>query len=122
MKTYRFGGGVALALAVLLAAWQPAAGQKKYPTMGTVERHDPRFDKLIPLKGAVLDRIRQAVDIVSKKASPEETQAYRQLFVTIAERAANASKEGGFLGFGGERVSANEKAFLEEVRQAAGAA
>jgi hypothetical protein len=38
----------------------------------------------------------------------------------VAEQAANASKEGGFLGFGGVRVSDKEQAFISEVSKAAG--
>jgi hypothetical protein len=38
------------------------------------------------------------------------------MLMTVAERAANAAKEGGFLFFGGERVSAPEQAFLSEVK------
>jgi hypothetical protein len=34
----------------------------------------------------------------------------------IAERIANASKEGGFLGFGGERVSEGERQFLDRLK------
>ena len=36
----------------------------------------------------------------------------------VAEKVANAAKEGGFFGFGGERVSAGEKAFLDELNTA----
>jgi hypothetical protein len=71
-------------------------------------------------KNAVLERVRQAVGVVAAKASPAEAQAYRQMIVGIAEDAANASKEGGFLGFGGVRVSDREHAFITEVRKAAG--
>ena len=38
--------------------------------------------------------------------------AYKKMIATVAEETAKASKEGGFLGFGGERVSAGEQAFL----------
>jgi hypothetical protein len=34
----------------------------------------------------------------------------------VADNAANAAKEGGFLGFGGTRVSAPEQAFLDELK------
>jgi hypothetical protein len=40
----------------------------------------------------------------------------------VAQKAAEASKEGGFLGFGGVRVSDAEHAFIAEVKQAAGLA
>ena len=42
------------------------------------------------------------------------------MIATVAEETANASKEGGFLGFGGERVSAGEQAFVDQVKAALG--
>jgi hypothetical protein len=44
------------------------------------------------------------------------------MLVSVAEQAASASKEGGFLGFGGVRVSDKEQAFIAEVKTASGAA
>jgi len=35
-----------------------------------------------------------------------------------AQAAADAAKEGGFMGFGAEQVSAGEQAMLERVREA----
>ena len=49
-----------------------------------------------------------------------EADAYRKLLADVAEKAADASKEGGFLGFGGVRVSDKEQAFISEVKKAAG--
>ena len=40
--------------------------------------------------------------------------------MAIAEKVANASTEGGFLGFGGERLSAPEKALLTQIHEALG--
>jgi len=62
------------------------------------------------------------VALVAAKASPAEAEAYRQMLLGVAQQAADASKEGGFLGFGGVRVSEKEKAFIAEVRSAAGIA
>jgi phosphopantothenoylcysteine decarboxylase/phosphopantothenate--cysteine ligase len=42
--------------------------------------------------------------------------------MSVAEKVAKASSEGGFLGFGGEQVTAAEKALIEEIRLALGAA
>jgi hypothetical protein len=42
------------------------------------------------------------------------------MFADVAEKAASASKEGGFLGFGGVRVSDKEQAFITEVKKAVG--
>lgn len=71
-------------------------------------------------KTAALAHVKAAVDVVALKASAAETAAYRKLLVTVAETAANAAKEGGFLGFGGVRVSDKERAFISAVSRAAG--
>mgnify|MGYP003530466220 CR=1 FL=1 len=39
-----------------------------------------------------------AVALVGSKASPAEADAYKRMLVGIAQKAAEASKEGGFLG------------------------
>ena len=80
-----------------------------------------REQQMQNFKSAVLQRVKSAVDLVAAKASPAEAQAYRQLLVGVAQKAAEASKEGGFLGFGGVRVSDKEQAFLTEVKTAVGA-
>ena len=71
-------------------------------------------------KRAALDRVKAAADLVALKASAAEADAYRQLLVSVAHEAANATKEGGFLGIGGVRVSDKERAFIGEVSKAAG--
>jgi len=77
-----------------------------------------REQQMQNLKRAVLERARAAVALVAAKATPAEAEAYRQMLVSVAEQAANASKEGGFLGFGGVRVSDKEQAFITEVKTA----
>ena len=42
------------------------------------------------------------------------------MLADVAEKTAGASKEGGFLGFGGVRVSDKVQAFISEVEKAAG--
>jgi hypothetical protein len=81
-----------------------------------------REQQMQSLKTAVLERVKSAVALVASKASSAEAEAYRQMLVGVAERAAEASKEGGFLGFGGVRVSDKEQAFITEVKAASGAA
>lgn len=44
--------------------------------------------------------------------------ACRRMVVAIADKAANASTEGGFLGFGGVQVSDKAQAFIQEVKRA----
>jgi hypothetical protein len=68
----------------------------------------------------ILDELSRANDIVSAKATPEEAEAYRAWIVESAQRAADAAKEGGFMGFRAERVSEGERGMLEQVRAALG--
>jgi hypothetical protein len=81
-----------------------------------------REQQMLNLKNAVLERVKSAVALVGTKASPAEADAYRQMLLGVAQQAADASKEGGFLGFGGVRVSEKEKTFIAEVKGAAGIA
>jgi hypothetical protein len=54
--------------------------------------------------------------MLSGKADAEEIDAYRKLLYGLAERVANASREGGFLGFGGKAVSAAEQSYLDDLQ------
>jgi hypothetical protein len=63
----------------------------------------------------VLDELRAVNKIVSAKAKPEETAAFRHWLVSTAQAAANAAKEGGFMGFGAERVSRGEQGMLDKL-------
>ena len=70
----------------------------------------------------VLDELRAVQAVVASKATAEETAAFGAWLVSTAQAAADAAKEGGFMGFGAEQVSQGEKDMLEQVRQAVGAA
>jgi hypothetical protein len=68
------------------------------------------------------ERLRQAVETLQRKASPEEIEAYKGFVLAVADAAARAHKEGGFIGIGGKEVSDAEQAALDEIRAALGAA
>jgi hypothetical protein len=63
----------------------------------------------------IVDELAAANRIVSEKASPEEAEAYREWLKTAAQDAANAAKEGGFLGWHAERVSEGEQRMLAKL-------
>ncbi|SEJ14870.1 hypothetical protein SAMN04488058_104138 [Deinococcus reticulitermitis] len=68
-----------------------------------------------------LEGVRQAVWLVSSKASPEDAAAYRQMLLHVAERTAQAAKEdGNFLGMGGVQINEKEKTVLDELRRVIG--
>lgn len=68
----------------------------------------------------VLDELRAANDIVGQKATPAEAAAFRSWLMAAAKDAADAAKEGGFLGFGAEQVSKGERTMLEQVGKVLG--
>jgi hypothetical protein len=68
----------------------------------------------------IVDEISNANEIASAKASPEEAEAFRTWIMECAQNAADAAKEGGFMGFNAERVSQGEKDMLALLRSALG--
>ena len=69
-----------------------------------------------PAAEQVLEELRAVRTLVDSRATPEEATAFGEWLVTSAQAAADAAKEGGFLGIGAERVSDREAAMLEQVR------
>jgi hypothetical protein len=70
----------------------------------------------------VLEELRGVNELVKAKATPEEAEAFGGWLVAAAQAAADAAKEGGFMGFGAEQVSAGEQRMLDQVRAALGVA
>jgi hypothetical protein len=66
-----------------------------------------------------LDNVRQAVSVLRMKASDEEVEEYRKFILRLAERVAEARKE-GFMGLSGERVSDAERAAISRIEAALG--
>ena len=60
----------------------------------------------------------RAASILLGKLDAAQAAEYRRWALSVAEAVAQASTEGGFLGFGGERLSADEKAVIAEIRSA----
>jgi hypothetical protein len=69
------------------------------------------------LKQHNLDNLRQAITLLKTRATDEEVDEYRKFIVALAERVAEARKE-GFLGLSGERVSDAERAAIGEIETA----
>jgi hypothetical protein len=69
------------------------------------------------LKQHNLDNVRQGIATLRGKATDEEVEEYRKFILGLAERVAEARKE-GFLGLSGERVSDAERAAIAEIEGA----
>jgi hypothetical protein len=82
------------------------------PEMDHTRYHSPE-----ELKEASLKNITEAVDLLRSKATPEELDGYKKFIVGLANRVAEARKE-GFMGLSGDRVSDDEKAAIGEIESA----
>ena len=63
----------------------------------------------------ILEELTEVNRIVSAKATPEEADAYRAWLKAAAQEAADAAKEGGFMGFHAQRVSEGEQRMLDKL-------
>jgi len=70
-------------------------------------------------RSALINSCKQAVDVVAQK-SPAEAEEYKRWLVVLAQKTAEAAKEGGFLGIGGTRVSEAESTALKDLATALG--
>ena len=66
------------------------------------------------VKDKAIEGLRQVSALLDAKA-PGDAAAFKSWLQSIGQHVAEASKEGGFLGFGGVQVSEAEKATLAEI-------
>src|SRR5262249_29552983 len=71
------------------------------------------------VRAYALDQLKQVAALLRQKA-PNDATAFSQWLQQVAQRVASASKEGGFLGFGGTLVSEQEEAALRDIGAALG--
>lgn len=82
-------------------------------TMGELER----YKRAAPPREQVLAMLKETLAVV-KANSPADAQAYCDMLMNVARKAAEAAKEGGFLGIGGKWVSKAEEETLAEIEAA----
>ena len=73
------------------------------------ERDHTRYHSVEELKQHGLQHLRDAVELLERKATAEEVEDYRRFVLTLADRVANAHREGG------ETVSDAERRAIEEI-------
>jgi hypothetical protein len=83
------------------------------------EMDHTRFKSQEELKQASLGHIRDSVALLKEKATPEEVDEYKKFIVALANRVAEARKE-GFMGLSGERVSDAERSAIAEIEATLG--
>ena len=69
------------------------------------------------IRNNLIETCKQAAAVIAQK-SPAEVEEYKRWLVSLAQRTAQASKEGGFLGIGGILVSDAESAAVNELAAA----
>ena len=75
-----------------------------------------RYRSFDELKQHGLAHLRDAVEILDRKATPDELEDYRRFVVTLADRVASANRAGG------KEISDTEQAAIDEITQTVGAA
>jgi hypothetical protein len=83
------------------------------------EMDHTRFKTPEELKETSLKHITDAVALLESKASGEELDEYKKFILGLAQRVAEARKE-GFMGLSGDRVSDDEKTAIGEISAALG--
>jgi hypothetical protein len=68
----------------------------------------------------IVDEIALAGRLAGEKGTPEEADAFRKWILECAQNAAEAAKEGGFMGFHAVRVSEGEEKMLAQLGEALG--
>jgi hypothetical protein len=82
-----------------------------------LELSEQWIDNLMP---ETILRAKQVSDVLAERVSPDEALAFKDWILETAEAICAASKTGGFLGIGGERITEKEQAFLDDLASAFG--
>jgi hypothetical protein len=82
---------------------------------GRPERDHTRYRSFEELKQNGLQHLRDAVALLEQKATAEEVAAYKRFVLALADKVANAHREGG------TNVSDAERAAIEEITATLGA-
>lgn len=83
----------------------------------TIKQAQIKFEQkdIAAMKNKITDSLDEAVQLLDQKATPEECEEIKSWLYDLSVKTANAAKEGGFLGFGGTRVTESEATALKEI-------
>ena len=113
MGEAKAAGGDAL-IGEIVAAYETAEGRAM---ARGVLKAEARGKAPAAVVDAAVAELQAVTAIVAAKA-PGSAGAFKAWLKAVAGKVAEAGTEGGFLGFGGEKVSAAEKATLERLATA----
>src|SRR5215212_2954968 len=101
--------------------WNGHHGSRPERIVGSLERGDGRRLVLARRQAERGGKPPCHAALVDAKA-PEDAAGFKAWLRDVAQKAAEAGNEGGFLGFGGVAVSDAERATLAEISTALGSA
>jgi hypothetical protein len=101
-----------LVAAVVADLIKKSEGKEKLQEIPLEDNQDPRQQ--------MLDILTQSLSVLDEKDSKEEKAAFCTWLLAVAQATAESGREGGFLGIGSVRVSDQEAAALEDLKQAFG--
>jgi hypothetical protein len=73
-----------------------------------------RYHSIEELKQHALQHVRDAIEVLQRKATPQEVEDYRKFVLALAERVAHAHREDGM------EVSGTEQAAIDEISASLG--
>jgi hypothetical protein len=115
------GGRLRESLALARAYQDAAAHHGESELLGELVKAPPVIDvdelrhAQSDIAEVAADKLRDAVGILSAKATPAETDSYKTFVMTVAQAVASAHKEGGFFGIGGTEITDAENQALDEI-------
>ncbi len=107
----------ALVQAVLHDLHQPRTGS--FDDEAVWQQAPVGAEGVTPARVAALETCHQLAELLAVRAL-DEAEGYKRWLLEIARRVAASAREGGFLGIGGKRISAEEAALLAELASALG--
>jgi hypothetical protein len=115
------GGTFRETFAMSKAYVEAGAEHGKSELLDAIVGSKPKVDKGHPhspeeLTATALQHVRDAIAVLEAKATPQETEEYRQFVLTLANKVAAAHSEHG------QQVSPEEAAAIEAIRAALGSA
>jgi hypothetical protein len=99
----------------LLAEIKSAAEEGERPELPKPDARD-----IAGFKQQALEIVAEAVALVDAKVGADVARGYKEFILSMGQKAAEAAKEGGFLGFGGTLVSEDEQAMLSQLKTTLG--
>ena len=105
-------GAQELVAALVADLVKKSEGKEELDQIALEDNQDPRPQ--------MLETLKESLSVLDEKGVPGEKAAFCAWLLAVAQATAEAGREGGFLGIGSVRVSDQEEAALEELKQAFG--